>query len=186
LGLPFTLLEFVMPVRPTPLLACLLLPLLAATPSAPVAPPLTDAGILAIFDQVNGFDIETARMGVIRGHSEAVRSLAADVLRDHSMVQQMARDLASHAMIAYRVPTGDESERAHAAAMKELGGLSGSAFDAAYLKHEIAFHDGAIHAVREVLLPAATSPELKTLLNTVLPGFEHHLEMTREAARQAR
>jgi len=175
-----------MRVRPTLFLSCLLLPLLAASRSAPVGPPLTDAGILAIFDQVNGFDIETARLGVIHGQSETVRSLAADVLRDHSMVQQMARDVASHAMIAYRVPTGDESGRAHAAAMKELAGLSGAAFDAAYLKHEIGFHDSAIHAVREVLLPAATSPELKTLLNTVLPGFEHHLEMTREAARQVR
>lgn len=43
-----------------------------------------DAALLATFDQVNGFDIETARLGVIRGHSEAVRALAALPCRDHS------------------------------------------------------------------------------------------------------
>src|SRR5689334_11670759 len=73
-----------------------LLPCLtAAAPGRRAGPPLDDAAILATFDEVNGFDIETAKLGVIRGHSESVRELAAEVLRDHSMVLQMARDLAA-------------------------------------------------------------------------------------------
>lgn len=162
-----------------------LTPLIAGRSARSQPAPMDDATVLAIFDQVNGFDIETARLGAVRGNSEAVRALAADVLRDHSMVLQMARDLAARAGITYRVPTGDEGARSHAGAMIELGRLSGAAFDAAYVRHEIAFHDGAIHAVREVLLPGVTNPELRTLLTTVLPGFEHHLAMTRELARQA-
>lgn len=174
-----------MRTRYTVALLLALAPLLAG--AAPRGQPtrIDDAAVLAIFDQVNGFDIETARLGAVRGSSEPVRALAADVLRDHSMVLQMARDLAARTGITYRVSTNDEGARSHAGAMTELGRLSGAAFDAAYLKHEIAFHDGAIHAVREVLLPAVTNPELRALLTTVLPGFEHHLAMTRELAKQA-
>jgi putative membrane protein len=164
--------------------------LLAFTPIlAGVAPHhspirLDDAAALATFDQVNGFDIETARLGAVRGSSELVRALAADVLRDHSMVLQQARDLAARTGITYRVEVGNPGSRSHAGAMKELARLHGAAFDAAYLRHEIAFHDGAIHAVREVLLPGTTHPDLRALLTTTLPGFEHHLAVTRETARQ--
>jgi putative membrane protein len=158
--------------------------LLALTAFVGAPALLDDAAVLATFDQANGFDIETARLGAVRGNSEAVRSLAADVLRDHSMVLQMTRDLAARAGISYRVPTADDGTRSHAAALSELGRLSGVAFDAAYLRHEIGFHTGAIHVVKEVLLPSVTNPELRTLLSTVVPAFEHHLAMTREVARQ--
>lgn len=166
-------------------LSCLLaLPLVAARPALSRS-HLDDTAILATFDQVNGFDIETARLGAVRGSSETIRALAADVLRDHSMVVQMARDLGIRAGIKYQVPTDDPASRTHQAAMTELGKLTGQAFDAAYLKHEVAFHDAAVRAVKEVLLPSATNPELRSLLETVLPGFEHHLAMTRALARQA-
>ena len=161
-----------------------LTPFVQGAARAGAAPTLDDAAVLATFDQVNGFDIETARLGAVRGSSEAVRSLAADVLRDHSMVLQMARDLAARVGISYRVPTADDGTRSHAAALTELGRLSGAAFDAAYLRYEIGFHDGAIRAVKEVLLPSATNPELRALLSTVGAGFEHHLAMTRDVARQ--
>lgn len=141
-----------------------------------------DSALLATFDQVNGFDIETARLGVIRGHSEAVRALAADVLRDHSMVQQMARDFARQAGITYRVEMADDGARSHALALRTLERLSGPAFDAEYLKQEIGFHSGAIQAMKQVLVPGAINPELRALFNAVLPGFEHHLMMTREVA----
>lgn len=141
-----------------------------------------DAALLATFDQVNGFDIETARLGVIRGHSEAVRALAADVLRDHSMVQQMARDLARQAGIIYQVDLADEGARSHAATLKALERLTGPAFDAEYLKQEIGFHAGAIQAMKQVLVPGAANPEVRALFSAVLPGFEHHLMMTRELA----
>lgn len=172
-----------MPIIPTLVLLSLLGPLNRGA-GAPTDRYPDNAGVLAIFDQVNGFDIETARLGAVRGHGEAVRALAADVLRDHSMVLQMARDLAVRSGISYQVPTGDEGARSHARALQALSQLSGAAFDTAYLKHEIGFHDGAIRAVKEVLLPGVTNTDLRTLLNTVLPGFEHHLAMTRELAKQ--
>jgi len=149
--------------------------------AAPAA-TLDDRAVFALYDQVNGFDVETASLGAVQGHDPAVRELAVMVLRDHSAVRQMSRDLGARLGIAYTVPEQDEASRGHAQALARLRGKRGVAFDRAYLAHEVEFHRAAIKAVRETLVPGVTSPELKKLLLDVLPGFEQHLSHTVELA----
>ena len=150
---------------------------------ARAADRLDDATILAIFDQANWADISTARLGVKHGHDPAVRALATMVATDHEAVQAMGRALAKSLGVMPSPPERDGSAAAHAAAIARLQGVSGAAFDAAYLKHEIAFHRGVIAAIRTRLLPEATDPALKALITEVLPGIEHHLAATEAAAR---
>jgi len=146
------------------------------------AAALDDRAIFSVYDQVNGFDIETATLGAVQGQSQEVRALAAMVLRDHSMVRQMARDLAQRLGVAYDVPEQDAAAQGHARALTVLRGKQGAAFDRAYVAHEIAFHRGAIKAVKETLLPSVTDPDLKKLIAGALPGFEQHLSHTLETA----
>ncbi len=138
--------------------------------------------LYSIFDQVNGFDIETASLGVTQSENKAIRKLAAMVLRDHSMVIQMARDTAKQYNIDYKVDNKNASATSHEKVLKELRKLSGEEFDKAYLKHEVEFHSSAISAVKTVLIPAAKGTELEILLKAVLPGFQHHLEHTKTLA----
>ncbi len=143
---------------------------------------LSEEELYSIFDQVNGFDIDTASLGVTRSENMAVRELAAMVLRDHSMVIQMARDTAKQYNIDYKVDSTNASANSHEEVLKKLRKLSGEEFDKAYLKHEVEFHSSAISAVKTVLIPAAEGTELEVLLKTVLPGFQHHLERTKKLA----
>ena len=64
--------------------------------------------------------------------------------------------------------------KAHADAMTKLRGLKGSAFDHAFLEHEVAFHQGVIDAVTKTLLPAIKNAELKAFVVKVAPAFEAH------------
>ena len=141
-----------------------------------------DAALFAAYDQVNGADIEIAELGAIQGESREVRTVAAMVLRDHSAIRQMARDIAEDLGIAYEVADDNEAAKTHKAAFERLSGLSGVAFDEAYLEHEIAFHRSAIEAVKTTLIPSTKQPLFKEHLEAVLPGFEHHLRATLEAA----
>ena len=143
---------------------------------------LSKKELYSIFDQVNGFDIETASLGVVQSDNKDVRALAAMVLRDHSMVIQMARDLAKQHAVIYTVDHSNAPAVAHKKALTRLRGLSGKEFDKAYLKHEVDFHRAAINAVKTVLMPAAKGTEFDALLQTVLPGFEHHLDSTEKLA----
>ena len=146
------------------------------------ADPNTDAPFFAIYDQVNQADIEIAQLGAIKGHSEEVRRVATTILRDHVAVQQMARGIAVDHDINFDDIIDDELAAAHDAALKKLLGLNGPAFDTAYLQHEVPFHRNASLAVQEQLVPAVQTEAFKTHLETVLPHFQHHLNMTIKAA----
>jgi putative membrane protein len=69
-----------------------------------------------------------------------------------------------------------------ARAVALLQSKTGAEFDRAYLQHEVAFHQSVVDAVKHTLLPAIKNDELRNLMNTVLPGFEHHLAATKAIA----
>ena len=143
---------------------------------------LDDATILAIFDQANTADILTGRLGAKYGASEDVRGLARMVVTDHVAAQQLGRDLARKLGLMPTPPDNDTSVADCARAVALLQSKTGPEFDRAYLKYEVAFHQSAVDAVKGTLLPAATHPELRDFLKTVLPGFERHLAATRAMA----
>ncbi len=145
---------------------------------------LNDKTIFSIYDQVNGFDVETATLGAVKGNSEDVRALAAMVLRDHSGVIQMTRGLARQLKISYDVDGDNDSAKQHASTLAQLKAKEGKAFDRAYLQHEIKFHRSAIDAVNNTLLPAIENTQLKKLVKAVLPGFEHHLAETMRVSKK--
>lgn len=151
---------------------------------AGAAPALDDATILAIFDQANTADIVTGRLGAKYGASEDVRALGRMVAADHVAVQQMGRDLAVKLKIVPTPPDHDTSVADQARAVAALQSKAGADFDKAYLRHEVAFHQSVVDAIKGTLLPAIKNDELRNLLKTVLPGFERHLAATREVARK--
>ena len=145
------------------------------TAAATVAPQaLDDATIIAIFDRANTADIETGALAVKRGASPEVREFGAMLVRDHTHVRQLGRDLAAKLKVTPTPPSNDPSLKAHAEAMKRLGALEGAAFDHAFLQYEVTFHKGVIDAVGSTLVPAIRNAELKALVLKVVPAFEGH------------
>jgi putative membrane protein len=59
--------------------------------------------------------------------------------------------------------------------------LSGTDFDAAYLAHEVAFHQEVIALLDDILIPSARHAELAGLLRKVRPNFDTHLAHARHA-----
>lgn len=148
------------------------------------ADALSDAQILGIYVQVNSFDIETALLGQLKGASDEVRSIGKMVSVDHTGVRAAAHDLALDIGVLPELPPARlDAARDHDSAIAILHKLNGAAFDAAYLKHEIAFHTAAINAVETLLLPEADSAALKAHFEAVLPAFHHHLQMNIDAAK---
>jgi putative membrane protein len=149
------------------------------------AAALDDAQILGIYIQVNSFDIDTALLGRANGGSEAVRKLAEHVSAAHLGVRQTAFALATQCKVTPELPTTRQAAAIeHDKVLSGLMSKSGEAFDAAYLKHEVAFHRAAIDAVKTALLPAATCPALQAHFKAVLPAFEEHLSHTEMLATQ--
>lgn len=164
--------------RPIAVFASLLLvaPLtLSAQAANKPAPKLDDATIVAIFDNANTADIETAGLGAQKASDPAIREIAKNFVHDHTKVRQMARDLAAKLKVTPTPPANDQSKADHALAMTKLEHLKGKEFDKAFLDHEIAFHQAVLDAVSSTLLPAIQNPELKAFVKSVAPAFQGHL-----------
>ena len=156
--------------------ALLVLPMsLAAQSSAPTAPKLDDATIVAIFDAANTADIETAGLGAQKASDPEIRQIAKNFVHDHTQVRQMARDLAAKLHVTPTPPANDQSKADHALTMSKLEHLKGKAFDKAFLDHEIAFHQAVLDAVSSTLLPSIQNEELKAFVKSVAPAFQGHL-----------
>lgn len=139
------------------------------------AKALDDATIVAIFDAANTVDIETGQLAAERGQSKEVRDFGAMLVRDHRMVRQLGRDLAAKLKVTPTPPANDQAAVDHAAAMKRLRGLSGAAFDRAFLQHEVDFHKAVIDAVNTTLMPAIRNAEVKAMVAKVAPAFQGHM-----------
>lgn len=151
--------------------------------TATLADDLSDAQIIGIYSQVNSFDIETALLGELMGASQEVRAIGRMVSGDHTGVRAAVHSLAEEiGVVPVLPPSRIDAARDHDAAILVLRDLEGADFDAAYLRHEIAFHQAAISAVEQLLIPETENADLRAHFEAVLPAFYHHLEMNVEAA----
>lgn len=138
------------------------------------APKLDDPTIVAIFDAANTYDMETGSFAISKGHSKAVRDFGAMLVRDHRNVRQQDRDLAKSLNVTPTPPRDFALAKAHVQAMRSLRSLKGRAFDRAFLKHEVDFHNAVIDAVTHTLLPATQNAQVKDLETKVAPAFVAH------------
>ena len=103
-----------------------------------------------------------------------MRDFGAMLVRDHTAVRKLGRDLAAKLGVTPTPPKDDTSAKEHAATMARLSKLSGAEFDREFLRYEQAFHAAVIEAVTTTLLPAIKNSELKELVVKVAPNFEGH------------
>jgi putative membrane protein len=156
------------------------LALVCSLAARPRTVALDDPTIVAIFDAANTYDIETGQLALEKSHTKAVRDLAQQFVNDHKAVRQQGRDLAKKLSVTPTPPKQFDLATEHTKSMKELRGKSGAAFDRAYAKHEVEYHQAVLDAVKTTLLPAIQNAELKAFVEKVGPAFQAHLEAAKQ------
>ncbi len=138
---------------------------------------ITDAQIVGIFDAANTWDISTGTLASKKAARADVREFGAHLASDHSGLQKAARALATKLGVTpVPVPADFPLLLDYDATMKKLNGLSGPAFDSAFLEHEVAYHKAVINAVTTQFLPAIQNAELKKFVQDAAPAFGAHLK----------
>lgn len=150
-----------------------------ATPAVLLAAsqaPLDDPTIVAIFDAANTWDIDLSNLALKKSTNADVRTFADMMVRDHGAARKLGRDLAQKLHVTPTPPGKDfPLYKDHVATLAKLNGLTGAAFDKAYIAHEAWYHQAVIDAVTKTLLPATKNAELKDLEVKVAPNFQAHL-----------
>ena len=144
----------------------------AATPAK-----LTDPEIASVAVTADQIDIDYAAIAKAKSKNKDVLEFAATMARDHGSVNAKAIALAKKLGVTPKDNPTTQSLLAQAATTKDmLNSKTGADFDKAYVDNEVAYHKAAIGVVENTLIPDATNPELKSLLQSALPIFKGHLE----------
>ena len=150
---------------------------MAAADTAPAAAPaLNDAQIAHIAVTANAIDSAAGAWVVGRRPAAAAKDFARTMGRDHGAVNKQAVALATK--LGVTPEDNDVSRQLQDGAQQArtaLEGLTGAAFDRAYMDREVTYHQAVIDALNQTLIPGAQNAELKQLLTSVAPNFDAHL-----------
>ena len=143
--------------------------------SAAFAAGPTDPQIAHIAYSAGTIDIAAGKQALARSHNKAVRSFAAEMVRDHSAVNDQALALVKKLHVTPEAnPTSAGLSKQAEAALRRLSHLHGRSFDRAYAANEVAYHKTVNGALASTLIPSANNAELKSLLETGLKLFREH------------
>ena len=169
-------------LTPVVLFLALLSPglLWADTPAKP-----TDPQIAHIAYTAGSIDVEAGKLALEKSQDNDVRAFAQRMIGDHTAVNDQALALVKKLNVTPEDNATSQSLTKQAeTARKKLAGLTGAAFDKAYVDNEVAFHKTVNSALSTTLIPDAQNSELKSLLQNGLKVFQAHLEHAERLAQQ--
>jgi putative membrane protein len=138
---------------------------------------VNDAQIASIVVTANQVDIDAGKLAISRSTNDEVKAFAQLMVTDHTAVNKSAADLAGKLRVTQQDnPTSQSLKSGGDRNLTRLRALTGTAFDKAYVDHEVAYHQQVIDALDKTLIPGAANAELKALLIKVRPAFVAHLE----------
>lgn len=154
--------------------AALMLGSASVAAAQPAAKP-TDPQIAHIAYTAGLIDVAAATQALAVSKNPGVREFAEEMVRDHTAVNDQALALVHKLKVT---PEANTTSAALTAAAdqkrRDLAQLRGAAFDLAYAKNEVAYHQTVNGALASTLIPDAQNPELKSLLQRGLMLFEMH------------
>jgi putative membrane protein len=168
----------------------------AATPAAApdttavAAPPaatgtVSDAQIAAIVLAANTVDSTGGVVAQQKGTNPAVKQFGQTMVTDHGGVNKQAVALAGRLNLTPEAnPTSNQLTQGGQQSASQLSGLSGAAFDRAYIDHEVEYHQTVLDALDQTLIPNAQNGELKALLQQTRPAVAAHLDMAKNLQKQ--
>ncbi|MEO8820126.1 MAG: DUF4142 domain-containing protein [Ginsengibacter sp.] len=143
----------------------------AATPAK-----LTDPEIASVAVTADQIDIDYAKIAKEKSKNKSVLEFASTMEKDHGSVNKQAIALAKKLNVTPKDNPTTQSLLAQATTTKQmLNSKSGADFDKAYVDNEVAYHKAAIDLLDNTLIPDATNPQLKSLLQSASPIFKGHL-----------
>jgi putative membrane protein len=143
-----------------------------------------DAEIAHIAYTAGQIDIGTAKLALQKSKNKEVRAFAQDMVRDHTAVNQKALALVKKLKVKPEDNSTSKSLSQQAqGTLASLKKLSGAAFDKAYADSEVEYHKTVNGALESTLIPSASNPELKDLLQTGLKIFQGHQQHAEQVAK---
>jgi len=151
--------------------------------AAPTDPAhFTDANILAKLMAADSGEVAIGTTAQSMATSKGVKEYAALLVSDHGKGLKEVTALAQKLSITPQAPAGDTTSQAVSHEQSRLQGIAkGTAFDTAFVNHEVEDHQQDIKDA-EAMSGAAQNAEVKALVQKVLPELKKHLDKAQKLA----
>lgn len=126
-------------------------------------------------------EVRTGDLAIQKANNAAVKSFAQRMVTDHSKANAELTQLATAKGVALPAELTGEAKDAY----DHLNGLSGAAFDKAYMQHMVEDHEKDV-AEFEKASTSAQDTDLKAWATNTLPTLKEHLALAKEVAGKLR
>ena len=145
------------------------------TDSAGAAP--TDPQIAMIAVTADNVDIDAGKLAASKATNPQVKDFANLMIRDHTSVNEQATALAKKLNVTPEPSAASKGLKQNGdKMMTKLKGMTGAAFDKAYVDNEVTYHEQVLDTIDKTLIPNTKNAELKSLLESVRPVIASHLD----------
>jgi putative membrane protein len=124
-------------------------------------------------------EVELGRLAEQKAGSERVKSFGRKMVADHSAANDQLKALAARKQIG----VDDGLNREQKATLSRLEGLSGAAFDRAYVADMVRDHEKDVEAFRREST-SGQDPDVRAFAGKTLPTLEEHLRMVRDLSHE--
>jgi putative membrane protein len=136
---------------------------------------LDDAAILSNLEFTHNSEIELSELALQKGSSQELKDMATSFAAAHKAGKDEVKALGDKLELKLGLTDTDPMKTAAKANKERLGALEGKAFDKAWVDHQVTFHQNALESVKS-MIPTATNPEVKALLNKTQTSVQGHLD----------
>ena len=136
--------------------------------------------VIARIRQMNDVELRAGRLAQARGGAVEVRRFGRLLMADHAAVERRVADYADRKLGVSRGPRDEELPvdldlmAQHMAATERMAGLSGSAFDVAFLTMMVSEHQSAINLL-DTARETVDDPDLRIIFGKNLPILRQDL-----------
>jgi putative membrane protein len=133
---------------------------------------MTDAEFVQAAANSDAYEIQSSELAAQRAARADVKEFATMMIRDHRATTQELTALAPQLNMAAPTPQLASAETND---LNRLRGLSGEAFDDAYLDEQVEAHEAAVNTFERYIQGSSPGP-LRDWAQTTLPKLRTHLE----------
>jgi putative membrane protein len=126
-------------------------------------------------------EVQLGKLAQEKASNDQVKQFGARMVQDHSKANDELKQVAGSKGI--QLPTDLDAK--HKSDMKRLQGLSGAAFDKAYMTHMLADHKMDIADFQKEA-DSGKDADVKAFAARTLPTLKEHLQMAQQAEAAAR
>jgi putative membrane protein len=159
-------------------------------PEMPTAPRRTasfldDSQSVEALGTINHEEIELAQYALTRAHADQARQLAQMMIDQHTQAESDIVAWAQAHSVVGRMEDVSQTVRQSAATVRaRLESASDADFDRAYVQSQIEMHTDALDVLDRRIVPGATDPDFRTLVQNIRTGVATHLAHARSALAQ--